>query len=137
MNLTKLNNIAYKVICIAICAFIALVSISLLVMHFYLRSVVGFAFVAILAYQATKSASVKAWIITVILSALGIAAIDLYTTKKPEKSLSAYQCNTKLNRQWPLSSVRLITPKIKKPLTYAKGFSILLLRLGSNQRPSD
>jgi len=96
MNLTRFNNIAYKSVCIIISIFLALVSLGLIIMHLYFRSLVEFGFAATLIYRATKPASIKAWLITIILSAIGLAAVDLYVAEKPDKLLSVGQAKLPL-----------------------------------------
>jgi hypothetical protein len=77
MNLNRLNAIAYKVLCIAASVFLVILVVGMLTIHEYLRSAEGLAFAVIIAFRTKKPASVKVWVITIVLIAIGLLLIDL------------------------------------------------------------
>lgn len=82
MNLVKLNSILYKTISILMSGFLVLICIGELVMHLYLRSLLGILFAIIIAFKTKKIASVKSWVFTIILFIIALAIVDLYVTEQ-------------------------------------------------------
>jgi chromate transport protein ChrA len=65
MNLAKLNTIAYRLVAVVICLFLAIGSWGIYENHFYNRAYVGMVAAVIIAVCAFQAPSVKWWVIMV------------------------------------------------------------------------
>jgi thiol:disulfide interchange protein len=81
MNLVTVNNVIYKIACVCMALFLIILVVGELVMHLYLRSALGFALAVVILFRIRKSASIKSWIITIIIFAIAVAIMDLYVTE--------------------------------------------------------
>lgn len=86
MNLVKLNKFAYKAVCILAICFFVLMSVAFVPMHLYLRSGISLAFAIVAGFRFKREATLKAWIITVVLIAIGVALIDLDPVEQDSSS---------------------------------------------------
>nr|WP_067059710.1 hypothetical protein [Mucilaginibacter sp. L294] len=67
MNLTKVNNIAFKIVGGLICAFLFIGALGMLDKHLYLKSGIGIISGVITGMLLSRPASIKSWIQVIVL----------------------------------------------------------------------
>ena len=88
MTTERLNTIIYRTVGIAMCGFLLLVSIGMILTHYYLRAAIGFTFALIIGFRVRNAASLKAWVITVVLFIVAVALVDLDPVEKSNRETS-------------------------------------------------
>lgn len=63
--------------------FLVFIGVGLVVIRYYMRGFLGIAFAAVIAYRMKRSASVKSWVITIIIFIIALAVEDLAMEEKP------------------------------------------------------
>ena len=72
MDTGKINIIAFRTVCIIICAFLVLGGVGACVNHQYMKGGVGFLVTPIIIFVGLKPASLKTWAIVIAIFAVAM-----------------------------------------------------------------